>query len=75
MPHHNSYLMRVRQDKGCDHMNRKSRHYRPHYYANYSPFEIHPEPTPEEINKNRLWKAPCGHWVSLIGRVKAKGGE
>lgn len=56
--------------KGCNHIMRKFGNYAPHYYANYSVFEQHPEPTLEEINKNRMWKAPCGHWVSLIGMVK-----
>ncbi len=68
-------LWHVNRGKGCNHTNRKARDYQPHYYVNYSIFKAYPEPTKEEINKNRLWKAPCGHWVSLIGRVKSKAGE
>jgi len=56
--------------KGCNHINRKSINYYPHYYARLSPFVSYPEPREDEIRANRLWKAPCGHWVSLIGGVK-----
>lgn len=52
--------------KGCHHTNRKDRYYSPPYYGLREP---QPEPTPEEINRFRLWKPKCGHWISFLGVV------
>ncbi len=41
------------------------------YYSDWAFWETPPEPTPEEINRDRLWKCrTCSRWCSLIG---AKG--
>lgn len=56
--------------KSCGHIGKKRRNYHPPYYANWPFYEKPPEPTPEEINRYRLWKCPdCGQWSSLIGTV------
>ena len=62
-------LWRPKVGKGCTHTNKKSRRYYPPYYGILRSGEVQPEPTPEEINIHRMWKAPCGHWVSLIGHT------
>ncbi|KKK90435.1 hypothetical protein LCGC14_2723030 [marine sediment metagenome] len=64
-----AFPRRSSHTKGCTHINPKSRYYSPPYYNNLGIGEQQPEPTAKEINVHRMWKAPCGHWVSLIGRT------
>ncbi len=54
--------------KGCHHTNRKKRYYSRPYFLGMDIRE-QPTPTEEEVRRHRLWQAPCGHWVSFLGKV------